>query len=140
MSYQPQISMISGTAPPSYMEAIGQTPPPPKDGFPVPPTMPQPYGSYVQPPPMGGQYSTINANYREYNAAQPSFNPIFVPPPPAPDATQPVQRPCVVTTTIVRRKRYNGTCLSCVRMITLVILILIAVSYLLKVIIASTSY
>ncbi|KAK2585716.1 hypothetical protein KPH14_010329 [Odynerus spinipes] len=129
MNYQAQISTITGTAPPSYTEAMSQQPPS-KDSFPVAPPMPQPYGTHVQPPP------TASTNYQEYNTVQPPYNPMYLPT--TQSQTRPTAIPCVVTTTAyVGRKRRNHLCSSCLKMLIFAIVIVCLVIYLLKVIISS---
>ncbi|KAL2731843.1 hypothetical protein V1478_004531 [Vespula squamosa] len=102
MHYQPQISTISPTAPPSYAEAVSQ-PSTSKNNFPLPPFGPQSYGTNVQPGTLG-QYPTTS-NYSEYNPSQPPYNPMYIPI--ETNQAQSVPQPCVVTTTVVARKNKN---------------------------------
>ncbi|XP_043683191.1 uncharacterized protein LOC122636246 isoform X1 [Vespula pensylvanica] len=136
MHYQPQISTISPTAPPSYSEAVSQ-PSTSKNSFPLPPFGQQSYGTNVnvQQGTLGQYPTTIPNNYMEYNSPQSPYNPLYVPI--ETNQVQSVPQSCVVTTAVVARKDKNATCSSCVKMLLFSILIICIMSYLLKLIISS---
>ncbi|KAF7381781.1 hypothetical protein HZH68_015654 [Vespula germanica] len=106
MHYQPQISTISPTAPPSYSEAVSQ-PSTSKNSFPLPPFGQQSYGTNVnvQQGTLGQYPTTIPNNYLEYNSPQSPYNPLYIPI--ETNQVQSVPQSCVVTTAVVARKDKN---------------------------------